>query len=108
MTFGSHAGGSRSSNNSNNGRASLLSLGSALRRQNEDTALKVLTLQRSGVGIVTVLRKMEAAVHAVSTKDLFWKVRVCACACACACAPTAPDSWPKRTYSESIAVRDCA
>lgn len=76
VTFGSsrHLNTS-SSSNSNNGRPSLLSLGAALRRQNEDTALKVLTLQRSGVGTVTVLRKMEAAVHALSTKDLFWKVR---------------------------------
>eukprot|EP00752_Nemacystus_decipiens_P004826 g4392.t1 len=71
VTFGNHGGSSRHSNN--NGRPSLLSLGAALRRQNEDTASKVLTLQRSGVGTVTVLRKMEAAVHALSTKDLFWK-----------------------------------
>lgn len=35
---------------------------------------KVVTLQRSGVGIVTVLRKMEAGLQALSTKDLFWKV----------------------------------
>ena len=85
MTFENHIGSSRhsnnnngsssSNNNNNNGRPSLLSLGVALRRQNEDTAQKVLTLQRSGVGTVTVLRKMEAAVHALSTKDLFWKVR---------------------------------
>lgn len=68
-------GSSRSNNNhDDDGRPSLASLGSALRRQAEDAALKVVTLQRSGVGIVAVLRKMEAAVHALSTKDLFWKV----------------------------------
>ena len=102
VTFGRHAGGSgggsrsksgyggsgggsnRSNNNNNNsnnnnnhdddGRPSLASLGAALRRQAEDAALKVVTLQRSGVGMVTLLRKIEAAVHALSTKDLFWKV----------------------------------
>lgn len=79
VTFGNQGGSSRHINNSNSdnsGRPSLLSLGAALRRQNEDTAQKVSTLQRSGVGTVTVLRKMEAAVQALSTKDLFWQVSI--------------------------------
>lgn len=35
---------------------------------------KVATLQKSGVGMVTTLRKVEEGLHVLSTKDLFWKV----------------------------------
>ncbi|CBN79691.1 hypothetical protein Esi_0368_0016 [Ectocarpus siliculosus] len=78
----SHGGGSGNNYRSNDfvdrsasdvARLSLAHLGTALRRQGEDAAQMVSTLQRSSVGIVTVLRKMEAGVHALSTKDLFWK-----------------------------------
>lgn len=52
----------------------LLSLGVALRRQEDDTVQKVVRLQRSSVGIVTMLRKVQAGLQVLSTKDLFWKV----------------------------------
>ncbi|CAM9607803.1 unnamed protein product [Pylaiella littoralis] len=85
VSFKHHTGGNNTNTtaitNSNNNCSSissssnldLPSLGLAIRRQNQDAAHQVLTLQRSGVGIVTVLRKMEAAVQTLSTKDLFWK-----------------------------------
>lgn len=57
------------------GKMGLASLGSTLRRQSDEMAQNVATLQRSGVGMVTVMRKVEAGLHALSTKDLFWQVR---------------------------------
>lgn len=57
------------------GKMGLASLGSMLRRQGDEMAQNVATLQRSGVGMVTVMRKVEAGLHALSTKDLFWQVR---------------------------------
>eukprot|EP00904_Undaria_pinnatifida_P002133 jgi/Undpi1/11920/HiC_scaffold_4.g01619.m1 len=69
---GGGGGGSRSNNGGDSERRLSL-LGRTLRRQGDEMAQKVVTLQRSGVGIVTVLRRMEAGVQALSTKDLFWK-----------------------------------
>lgn len=72
MRFDGNNNGSHSQDGGD--RPSLASVGAALRRQAEEAAHNVSTLQRSGVGIVTVLRKMEAGVQALSTRDLFWKV----------------------------------
>lgn len=76
MRFGTSTSGNNNGNPDAGDRASLASLGAAIRRQAEEAAHDVSTLQRSGVGIVTVLRKMEGAVQALSTRDLFWKVGV--------------------------------
>lgn len=35
---------------------------------------QVATLQKSAVGITTVMRKLEAGLYALSTKQLFWQV----------------------------------
>ena len=74
---GGGGGGRRSSSNNgeNSEKRRLSSLGTTLRRQGDAMAQKVVTLQKSDVGIVTVLRKVEAGLQALSTKDLFWKVR---------------------------------
>ncbi|CAM9419745.1 unnamed protein product, partial [Hapterophycus canaliculatus] len=75
VRFGTSADGNNNGSPAPDGgdRPSLASLGASLRRQAEEAAHNVSTLQRSGVGIVTVLRKMEAGVQALSTRDLFWK-----------------------------------
>lgn len=52
----------------------LSSLGAALRKQGQDMTQQVVTLQRSSVGIATVMRKLEAGLHTLSTKDIFWQV----------------------------------
>lgn len=45
-----------------------------LRRQTDATLQQVVSLQRSGVGIAALMRRLEAGLQALSTKDLFWQV----------------------------------
>lgn len=57
------------------GDKSLASLASTLRKQTDGTVHQLMTMQRSAAGVVTLVRKLEAGMQALSTKELFWQVR---------------------------------
>ncbi|CAM9323103.1 unnamed protein product, partial [Discosporangium mesarthrocarpum] len=53
--------------------STLEGVGQLLSQQGDDNSSKVTNLQRSNISMANMVRRLDAAVHALSTRDLFWE-----------------------------------